>query len=137
MFDLFHLFNLCAIIRSSKGCKLNTVNSIVRVKQIQDTTFDAEVLNSDKLVLVDFWAPWCGPCRMIAPVIDEVAREYGESIKVVKVNTDENPSTAASYGIRSIPTLLIFNNGNIVDTIIGAIPKTTVVNRIQKCLKSE
>lgn len=109
----------------------------MRVKQIQDTTFDAEVLNSEKLVLVDFWAPWCGPCRMIAPVIDEVAKEYGESIKVVKVNTDENPSTAASYGIRSIPTLLIFNNGDIVDTIIGAIPKTTVVNRIQKCLKGE
>ena len=74
---------------------------------------------------------------MIAPVIDEVANEYGESIKVVKVNTDENPSTAASYGIRSIPTLLIFNSGDIVDTIVGAIPKTTVVNRIQKYLKDE
>jgi thioredoxin 1 len=107
------------------------------VKQIKDITFDQEVLASEKLVLVDFWAPWCGPCRMIAPVIDEVANEYGESIKVVKVNTDENPSTAALYGIRSIPTLLIFDSGDIVDTIIGAIPKTTVVNRIQKCLKSE
>lgn len=107
------------------------------VKQIKDTAFDEEVLESEKLVLVDFWAPWCGPCRMIAPVIDEVANEYGETIKVVKVNTDENPSTAASYGIRSIPTLLIFNSGDIVDTIIGAIPKTTVVNRIQKCLKGE
>ncbi len=107
------------------------------VKQIKDTTFDQEVLASEKLVLVDFWAPWCGPCRMIAPVIDEVASEYGESIKVVKVNTDENPSTAALYGIRSIPTLLIFDSGDIVDTIIGAIPKTTVVNRIQKCLGSE
>ena len=107
------------------------------VKQIKDTTFDEEVLESDKLVLVDFWAHWCGPCRMIAPVIDEVANEYGENIKVVKVNTDENPSTAALYGIRSIPTLLIFDNGNVVDTIIGAIPKTTIVNRIQKCLKGE
>lgn len=100
-------------------------------------TFDEEVLESDKLVLVDFWAPWCGPCRMIAPVIDEVANEYGESIKVVKVNTDENPSTAATYGIRSIPTLLIFSKGDIIDTIIGAIPKTTVVNRIQKYLKGK
>lgn len=109
----------------------------MKVKQIKDTTFDVEVLDSEKLVVVDFWAPWCGPCRMIAPVIDEVAKEYGESIKVVKVNTDENPSTVASYRIRSIPTLLIFNNGDIVDTMIGAIPKTTVINRIQKCLKSE
>jgi len=107
------------------------------VKQIKDTTFDQEVLASEKLVLVDFWAPWCGPCRMIAPVIDEIASEYGESIKVVKLNTDENPGTAALYGIRSIPTLLIFDSGDIIDTIIGAIPKTTVVNRIQKCLKSE
>ena len=109
----------------------------MKVKQIKDTNFDEEVLDSDKLVLVDFWAPWCGPCRMIAPVIDEVASEYGEAIKVVKVNTDENPSTAASYGIRSIPTLLIFDSGIIIDTIIGAIPKTTVINRIQKCLKGE
>ncbi len=107
------------------------------MKQIKDTAFDEEVLESDKLVLVDFWAPWCGPCRMLAPVIDEVANEYGEIIKVVKLNTDDNPSTAATYGIRSIPTLLIFDDGNIVDTIIGAIPKTTIVNRIQKCLKDE
>ena len=109
----------------------------MKVKQIKDTTFDDEVLKSNKIVLVDFWAPWCGPCRMIAPVIDEIAREYSESVKVVKVNTDENPSTAASYGIRSIPTLIIFNSGNVVDTIIGAIPKTTVTNRIQKYLKEQ
>ena len=107
----------------------------MKVQQITDTTFDKEVLESKKLVLVDFWAAWCGPCKMVAPVIDEIANEYKDVIKVVKVNTDENPSTAASYGIRSIPTLLIFNGGNIVDTIIGAIPKSTVVNRIQECLK--
>lgn len=107
----------------------------MKVQQITDITFDKEVLESKKLVLVDFWAAWCGPCKMIAPVIDEVAMEYSEIVKVVKVNTDENPSTAASYGIRSIPTLLIFSSGNIVDTIIGAIPKSTVVNRIQECLK--
>lgn len=107
----------------------------MKVQQITDTTFDKEVLESNKLVLVDFWAAWCGPCKMVAPVIDEIADEYREAIKVVKVNTDENPSTAASYGIRSIPTLLIFNEGHIIDTIIGAIPKSTVVNRIQECLK--
>lgn len=107
----------------------------MKVQQITDTTFDKEVLESNQLVLVDFWAAWCGPCKMVAPVIDEIADEYKEIVKVVKVNTDENPSTAASYGIRSIPTLLIFNEGSIVDTIIGAIPKSTVVNRIQECLK--
>lgn len=107
----------------------------MKVQQITDTTFDEEVLKSNRLVLVDFWAAWCGPCKMVAPVIDEIADEYKEIVKVVKVNTDENPSTAASYGIRSIPTLLIFNEGSIVDTIIGAIPKSTVVNRIQECLK--
>ena len=109
----------------------------MKVQQITDTNFDEEVLESNKLVLVDFWADWCGPCKMVAPVIDEIANEYNEIIKVVKVNTDENPSTAASYGIRSIPTLLIFDGGNIVDTIIGAIPKSTVVNRIQECLKGQ
>lgn len=109
----------------------------MKVKQIKDTTFDKEVLECSKPVLVDFWAPWCGPCRMVGPVIDEIAVEYTDSIKVVKVNTDQNPSTAASYGIRSIPTLLIFDKGDVVDTIIGAIPKSTVVNRIQECLKGE
>ena len=114
---------------------INLKKNIVKVQQITDTTFDKEVLESKRLVLVDFWAAWCGPCKMVAPVIDEIADEYKEAIKVVKVNTDENPSTAASYGIRSIPTLLIFNEGHIIDTIIGAIPKSTVVNRIQECLK--
>jgi len=109
----------------------------LKVKQIKDTTFDKEVLECSKPVLVDFWAPWCGPCRMVGPVIDEIAVEYTDSIKVVKVNTDQNPSTAASYGIRSIPTLLIFDKGDVVDTIVGAIPKSTVVNRIQECLKGE
>lgn len=109
----------------------------MKVKPIQDTTFDKEVLESKKPVLVDFWAPWCGPCRMVAPVIDEIADEYTDNIRVVTLNTDENPCTAASYGIRSIPTLLIFHKGKRIDTIVGAIPKSTLVTRIEKCLKGE
>nr|YP_009315319.1 Thioredoxin [Yamadaella caenomyce]SCW23774.1 Thioredoxin [Yamadaella caenomyce] len=106
------------------------------VSQVMDATFDDEVLKHHKPVLVDFWAPWCGPCRMVAPVVDEIANEYGGSIKVVKINTDENPSTATEYGIRSIPTLMIFKNGGRVDTVIGAVPKSTLASTLNKYLTS-
>nr|YP_009392030.1 thioredoxin [Periphykon beckeri]ARW60378.1 thioredoxin [Periphykon beckeri] len=100
--------------------------------QVIDSDFDSEVIKCNKIVLVDFGAPWCGPCRMIAPVINEIANEYKEMIKVVKINTDINASVAAEYGIRSIPTLMIFKNGVKVDTVIGAVPRSTLFNTLNK-----
>ena len=88
------------------------------------TNFEAEVLKSDKPVLVDFWAPWCGPCRMLAPVLAEVAAEKGDKIKVGKVNVDENPELAAQYGISGIPALLLFKNGQIAGSLVGFKPKS-------------
>jgi thioredoxin 1 len=89
------------------------------------------VLQSDKPVLVDFWAEWCGPCRMIAPVIDELAAEYEGKAKIAKLNVDENQQVSMRYGIRSIPTLLIFKNGQVVDQIIGAVPKGVIENKLK------
>ena len=101
---------------------------------VTDANFKAEVLDSEVPVLVDFWAPWCGPCRMVAPVVDEIAAQYVGKVKVVKVNTDENSATATEYGIRSIPTLMIFKGGQKVDTVVGAVPKTTLSETLQKYL---
>ena len=102
--------------------------------QVTDSTFKQEVLESEVPVLVDFWAPWCGPCRMVAPVVEEISDQYDGQVKVVKVNTDENPSVASQYGIRSIPTLMIFKGGQRVDMVVGAVPKTTLSNTLEKYL---
>jgi thioredoxin 1 len=102
--------------------------------QVTDASFKQEVLESEVPVLVDFWAPWCGPCRMVAPVVEEIATQYADQIKVVKVNTDDNPSVASQYGIRSIPTLMIFKGGQRVDMVVGAVPKTTLATTLEKYL---
>ncbi|MCA2630022.1 MULTISPECIES: thioredoxin [unclassified Microcystis] len=105
------------------------------VTAVTDATFKDEVLDSANLVLVDFWAPWCGPCRMVAPVVAEIAEMFIGKVKVVKLNTDENPNIASQYGIRSIPTLMIFKEGQKVDMVVGAVPKTTLATTIDKHLK--
>ncbi|KAI8103730.1 hypothetical protein M9435_006258 [Picochlorum sp. BPE23] len=99
---------------------------------VNDDTWEELVLKSSVPVLVDFWAPWCGPCRMIAPIIDEIAQEYGDKLKAVKLNTDESPQVATEYGIRSIPTVMVFKDGQKMDAVIGAVPKSTLVQTIEK-----
>ncbi len=101
---------------------------------VTDASFKGEVLESEVPVLVDFWAPWCGPCRMVAPVVEEIAEQYEGQVKVVKLNTDENPKVANQYGIRSIPTLMIFKDGQRVDMVVGAVPRTTLANTLEKYL---
>ena len=103
-------------------------------KNITDENFELEVLKNDKPVLVDFWAIWCGPCRVVAPIVDELAEEYDGRVKVGKVDVDKETKLAAGFGIRSIPTLLIFKDGKQADEIVGAVPKNDLVKKLESVL---
>jgi thioredoxin 1 len=101
---------------------------------ITDDNFEEEVIKSDKPVLIDFWATWCGPCRMIAPIVEEMATEYEGKAKIGKLDVDSNQQTSIKYGVRSIPTLLLFKGGELKETIIGAVPKAHLVDKLQSVL---
>jgi thioredoxin 1 len=101
------------------------------VREVTDRTFAQEVLQSTLPVLVDFWADWCGPCNAIAPIVEELAREYEGRLKVMKLDVDENPRTASTYKVQSIPTLLVFKDGKLAERIVGAVPKKVIVDKLQ------
>ncbi len=104
------------------------------ITELTDANFDTEVLHSELPVLVDFWAPWCGPCRMVGPIVEELAGEWSGKIKVGKINVDESSATAAKFNIRSIPALLVFKNGEIAATMVGALPKAKISEQVLRVI---
>lgn len=104
------------------------------IKHVTDASFDADVLKSDKPVLVDYWAEWCGPCKMIAPILDDLSKDYGGRLQIAKMNVDENQDVPAKYGIRGIPTLMIFKGGQLLETKVGALPKAQLAAFVDKHL---
>ncbi len=120
-------FAAAVFLKTMKGFMMATLHA-------SDSSFEDDVLNADGPVVVDFWAEWCGPCKIIAPALDEIANEMGEKLKVVKVNIDENPSTPSKYGVRGIPTLMIFNGGEVKSTQVGANPKGKILNWIEESI---
>lgn len=107
---------------------------MVNVKELDEATFETDVLKADKPVLVDFWAPWCGPCRMVGPIVEAIAARYADKIGVGKINVDEQPALATKYGIRSIPTLMVFKDGEVAERTMGAQPESALASMIDKVL---
>jgi thioredoxin 1 len=104
------------------------------VQQVSDTSFDGDILKADKPVLVDFWAPWCGPCRSVAPIVDDLATQYKDKLKVAKLNVDESSQVAMKYQVTSIPTFILFKNGEVADRVLGALPRSEFVKFIDRNL---
>lgn len=120
--------------RATGGRKERNSTNMSDVREVTDATWDGDVLKSDLPVLVDFWAPWCGPCRMVAPIVQELSEEYAGKVSFMKMNTDENPMVPSKFGIRSIPSLLIFKDGELKGTVVGFRPKSDLKKRIDEAL---